>query len=574
VSCDIDTTIGSPDFLLRLGSGQIDGQDLRVVVDAVRRRRVRLLEAMRRQAVGVDSGIGKLIEAWFRALVDGTDDAVVADPFVAMWAEATLRGEASFDDGRMAARLVSPVLDLPKVVQLEVEAEYGRLHLAGCGGTLHLGNPGRASIWVAQSRVTIESNGGGAVISPTSIETMGTATWIPTVRIQLGPDHAAPSVELSAGDPSGGAVGPTPALVPEKDDLIAWERALTDAWGHIVRRHPEWAPAVATATAVIVPQAAPSSDRHVSSSSCDGFGAVGLSFTEDVPTLAVALVHEARHALLGAALTVADLYDADSTARFYVGWRDDPRPIGAVLQGVCAFSAVTSFWRTEHRLAESGDVRRRTALELIRWWTLTGDALGHLRASGGLTELGARFVDGLEQLTGEPPVIEPEVALAAADLSAEHRIRWLIQHRSPSGDHQRSFDTTTLAQAWNERLFTSSNHRGPIHPVDRALTRDHFLAGDLSAAAYLADADSPADAFRFARALERLGRTDVAGAIVDQIERCRLGSLATAVRSAMAVSCTGPRPAEPGWCEVADVVASVLNLDSDPPPHPICKEYA
>ena len=61
--------------------------------------------------------------------------------------------------------------------------------------------------------------------------------------------------------------------------------------------------------------------------------------------LAVTLVHEFQHIKLGGLLHLAPLHDREPTRRLYAPWRDDPRPLGGLLQGVYAFTGVTDFWR-------------------------------------------------------------------------------------------------------------------------------------------------------------------------------------------------------------------------------------
>lgn len=48
------------------------------------------------------------------------------------------------------------------------------------------------------------------------------------------------------------------------------------------------------------------------------------------------LVHEFQHIMLGGVLHVAPVHCAVQRQRSYAPWRDDPRPLGGLLQGVYA----------------------------------------------------------------------------------------------------------------------------------------------------------------------------------------------------------------------------------------------
>ena len=163
------------------------------------------------------------------------------------------------------------------------------------------------------------------------------------------------------------------------------ENALAAAWALITNRHRPYAGDIRACCRIVVPQHSPDSGRHISSSREDGFGAVGVSFTEDIPTLAVALIHEAQHLKLGALLRACSLYEADSSLRWSVGWREDPCPIGALLHGAYAFTAVTEFWRTEAAAEVDTAIRRRLEFDFATWAYHTRQAVSGLLTSGLLT---------------------------------------------------------------------------------------------------------------------------------------------------------------------------------------------
>lgn len=521
----------SPDFMYGLGAGSIDADDVRALFGAVQRRRVRLLEVIRRQAVAAGSPVADLIQAWFRSIADGRSvAAAIDDPFVGIWAEAVLRGERSIDEEGAANRFVAPALYLDRAIDLDVSSADGALYLPRCGGFLDLAGDPAARVSVSSGRVEVESRRGTALLTPEGVTVQGAIAWHPTRQVHFEAAGLDLRFHFGSRDHAARAVGPSQPLDLDEHSLVVWTSALGRAWEHLTTHHRAAALVVGAATSVVVPQEGHDDTRHVSSSNSDGFGVIGLSFTEDLPTLAVGLVHETRHNLLSAALTAVELHDDDDTARFYAGWRDDPRPVGALLQGACAFAAVTDFWRREHEVDADARVRRRSALEVTRWWTFTRDAVDQLRASGQLTSLGSSFLDGLQDLVGAQPKVEGSVAAASSDLVSEHRTAWHAARASAESDNLAPFVGTTLADAWNQRLFAAAPTRH-VDAVDLALTGDdRAAAAEVAAEALLDHPDDPAALFRFARALHRVGRFGTSASILERIQSRSVDGIVSELR--------------------------------------------
>ena len=116
---------------------------------------------------------------------------------------------------------------------------------------------------------------------------------------------------------------------------------------------------------------------------------------------------------------------------FFAPWREDPRPLGALLQGTYAHIAVTDYWRVRRHLVTGPDALAAAEL-FARWRMMTAEAIETLAGSGALTPLGARFVDGM-RATVEPWLGEPvpdAAAAAARRWAAERREAWQRQGES------------------------------------------------------------------------------------------------------------------------------------------------
>jgi uncharacterized protein len=199
----------------------------------------------------------------------------------------------------------------------------------------------------------------------------------------------------------------------------------------IETRYERYAPGVHILLDSIVPLAG----RSVSSASRLAGGAVAVALTDDPAELALLLIHEVQHMKLGALLDLVDLYVPDGTTLHHAPWRADPRPVGALLQGVYAHLGVADYWRT------CGQAAGR--YEFAYWAEQTRWAAATLATSGELTETGDRFVARLrETLDGwadEP--VAPDVVAEVADSLTSAAVVWRLCNYEP-------VDVGTLAAAW------------------------------------------------------------------------------------------------------------------------------
>jgi uncharacterized protein len=163
-----------------------------------------------------------------------------------------------------------------------------------------------------------------------------------------------------------------------------WAALLAGVWEQLA---PDQLDGLREGLRAIVPLAA---GKARGATSRHAFGAVGLTRTDDPAAAAVLLVHEFQHTKLGAVLDLIDLVSDDVAGeRLRVGWRPDPRPVEAVLQGAYAHLAVADVWRRrgDHEL-----------FRVYREWT--AEAIDALLAGDRLTPAGTRFVGRMADTVG------------------------------------------------------------------------------------------------------------------------------------------------------------------------------
>jgi HEXXH motif-containing protein len=210
-------------------------------------------------------------------------------------------------------------------------------------------------------------------------------------------------------------------------DVAEWRRLVTGAWRLLVADHGPYAQPMAAGLRSLVPLQQGSRWGR-SASSRAAFGAVALTSPAGPKPLAETMVHEFQHAKLGALLDLVDLYDMDDRRRFYSPWRDDPRPIGGVLQGAYAYLGVSDFWRVRRTI----DADSRLAhFQFARAVAQVRRALDVFEASGRATELGTRFVDTMTATMdgwNEGDADHGRIRQAADDTVDDHRAVWLLHN--------------------------------------------------------------------------------------------------------------------------------------------------
>ncbi len=368
---------------------------------------------------------------------------------------------------------------------------YARLPVRDAWETVEVAVTARGAV-----RCTSRSGTTVDIRRPLDLDTDDSAGWTPCTVLHARAGRGALSVVLDDIDPYRHILRPSRPARLTPAALRRWENTLADAWSLLVTEHPEQARGLSTGLSVLVPLARAERFRPRSASSGDAFGSLLLSEPDDAVQLAATLVHELQHAKLGALMHLFDLYENDSRNLFYAPWRDDPRPLGGLLQGVYAFFGVTRFWRRQRQVA-AGSRSVLAHFEFALWRQQVAHTLRGLLAAPELTGLGRRFLDGVAiVLAGwltEP--VPGNVAQRAAAAAMNHRAGWRIRHLCPPADA-----VEALARAWAAKVAVS----GPVPPSDMRPDPAARLLDTRSALTRLWLADR--DAFRELQRCDGVGR--------------------------------------------------------------------
>ena len=299
--------------------------------------------------------------------------------------------------------------------------------------------------------------GSKKILLPSDLARDGEGWWS-LRRITAQSDGNALEAPLDDIDPFRDLADPVPPLRLSTATFDEWKTLVEEAWRILNSCVPETAMAMSAGLRSIAPLPDSRDGSIRSASTGDGFGAVLVTRPPNAVLLAESLTHEFHHVKLGGLLHLHELYEDDGVDRYYAPWRDDPRPLSGLFQGVYAFLGITAFWRSRCRSgSEPADHFEYAYLRRQVWM-----ALRALTKSRALTALGDRFVRGM---TSRLQPWMTERLLPAACRSwwavADHRIGWRIRNcrSDPAQVH-------ALTQAWIRDNPTAkadgapaSNHR-------------------------------------------------------------------------------------------------------------------
>lgn len=387
-------------LLERIGAGRTDAGAVAFLADTQ-------LSLTRALVVAVaDGGSATAAGGWeLLARVDqeapAAVDATLAHPYVRVWAVDALhrRPLDTASSGYLACVAAAAAVRAGVSTHLDVPIRDGTVHLPGLG-TLVLDEPaaGIARLDLDPDGCTISHRGTVTRVPFEGDRAAGGARWLPNRPV--------------GGDPGDGGDVLLEDLDPHRDchdwkaaERLApgparhWSGALAETWRVMRRDAPDHVGAVTAGLRAVVPLVEDPTGLLRSSTARQAFGAVAMART-DADAMAVMVVHEFQHNILGALLDVCDLFDRRHEARLTVGWRADPRPVEGALQGTYAHLAVTDMWL--RRAARPG-AGAATAAHYEQYRAWTADAAAALAGSGALTAAGERFVAHMAAVVADWP---------------------------------------------------------------------------------------------------------------------------------------------------------------------------
>ena len=351
---------------------------------------------------------------------------VLAHPYVRVWAEQCLRVGGTPGD-RAARDLQQEAGGIGYLAAIAVAAAVRsgtRAELAApvIGEYLCLPTLGRLRVGRVRTATVVVNLDGFAVRAPSGTwhiapdGQQADPAWEPVRELRAGQF----AVRLEDGDPYRDCYQ-WPVATRLAGLACRWHGLFPEAWRLIESQYPGHATGIAAGLTTITPLEEREHGQAHSVTARAAFGAIATTLPADGEALALSIIHEFQHAKLGVLLDLFELCDATDRRLFYAPWRDDPRPVEALLQGTYAHLGVTDYWRLRrHRAA--GHATLDAAKQFARWRALTAEAIDTLAGSGALTSLGQRFVAGM-RATVTPWLDEPVPGPAEAAAR-----RWIGEH--------------------------------------------------------------------------------------------------------------------------------------------------
>jgi HEXXH motif-containing protein len=356
-------------------------------------------------------------------------DAVVRQPAIAAWASQTLRALAEGDPGQAAPELMAAVAAAAAIHAREpftadLSAHAGAVLIPSLGRALFPGASRATEARIVVSKAGTAITAGGDRVRLPPDPRRDAEGWQCMRRLIVDAGDLRLDLLLDDIDPYRFAAMPDTADRLSPEELASLRATLARGWQLLARRHRQVAEEVRTMVCALTPLA-PAHGGQANATSGDTFGCIALSPERSPQSLALALAHEVQHLKLAALLDLVVLVRPGSSELHYAPWREDPRPLLAMLHGAYAFLGVAGFWEEERR-AEVGEPTLEAHTEFARWRDATAEAVEAMAGSSDLTGLGRRFVDGMKRtLATWRRQRVPSSAAETARIAAErHRLRW------------------------------------------------------------------------------------------------------------------------------------------------------
>ncbi|MFG1607575.1 HEXXH motif domain-containing protein [Actinoplanes sp. NPDC049265] len=374
-------------------------------------------------------------------------------PTVGSWAAYTLRRLYGFADADTPLWIDIGVLHtLALLVGFRAGLDWatfvpvrdGRLMLPGLGMALidRTVGAGMTRARTVRGRLLLEHEDGELLID-SSTAGREQSRWWPLRRLRTG--HG-PGLTLALDDidPFRELAEPVPPGRLPAEEALAWSELLVDAWQAIIDQDSRTAAAISAGMVSLTPLPRVDGGVETSGSTGEAFGALLLTRPDDHLTFAVTLIHEFAHVQLGGLLHLLDMTGVPDPATHYAPWRDDPRPLSGLLQGIYAFVAIAAFWHKRMSFA-SGPAAARAYFEFAHARGQVTQALDAARTSTLLTAAGRDLLDGLAGRAEHwRDLVVPAGPARAAELALRtHRAGWRLRNLRTDGATVR-----TVAEAW------------------------------------------------------------------------------------------------------------------------------
>jgi len=207
---------------------------------------------------------------------------------------------------------------------------------------------------------------------------------------------------------------------------IKWLSSLEEAWFWINSCSTLLASEILMGVQSLVPVYSHAIDVHRSQTFREIPGLLILSWMSDTSVIVEALVHEYHHHKLNALLNLDPIIVEGSPEEIYYSpWRDDPRPLSGILQGIYVFQAVLEFWHkiltTDIPVLQEKRLQQRvyTAKQQLQ------TALQVLKTNAEFSLVGQGLIEAIEENIDrvEPEVSQTEKQLIDVRLK-EHQQKW------------------------------------------------------------------------------------------------------------------------------------------------------
>jgi HEXXH motif-containing protein len=438
------------DIFTALASGAGGSAAVRELTDAEHSKHLMLLHVISDAAAGgSDAGAASAIAAFqagyrLLAAVQAADPAALAWvlglPQIGGWAHDCLihldQGESP-DFSYLAIAAAAAAVRAGVAFDLDVPVRDGRVLLPGLGSFAVAGQISWIRLKSDGTRLTADSGttGSSAFDAPCAVLVPDAGTgsshprWIGTPLVRASAGMQEWRVRLETADRYLDRYSLPMSVTLTAAEQAQWRQRIQAAWQLLVEQHHWAAGPIADGVSVIVPLTSRCETDLDSATTPAAFGAIATSWAPEPVILAEVLVHEFQHLKLSGLMDMVPLL-GPCAEKAYAPWRQDPRPVGSLLQGVYAHLGVALFWCAQRQVETGEDEVFRAEVLFDRWRATIELITATLLRADCLTPAGAQFVAMLREqgrrLTAEAvPAPAREVARETA---LDHWLTWQLRH--------------------------------------------------------------------------------------------------------------------------------------------------